>query len=495
MSTTMAAVDLGASSGRVIFGTLSDGRIDLSEVARFRNGAVGVPHPGGLRHYWDILQLWDSVTDGLRAVSHDFGPLASVGIDTWAVDYGLLDRQGDLISNPASYRCSRTDGAIERFYEHLSAAELYARVGLQELQINTIFQLVAEDPRLLKLADSLLLIPDLLGYWLTGDQVAEVTNASTTGLLDPRTRSWRSDVCQLLESCFGRPVARLLPRLVEPGEVIGSINTPGLGLTDATGNPTPLIAVGSHDTASAVVAVPAERDDFCYISCGTWSLVGLELPNPIITAEARAANLTNELGVDGTVRFLKNVMGLWVLNECLRTWRSQRLDVSVADLVRESTAVPALRSVFDINDTAFFSPGDMPSRVQETCRETGEPIPQTPAEITRCVLDSLALAYRKTIRQCAEIANREVSVIHMVGGGVQNELLCQLTANATGLPVVAGPIEGTALGNLVVQARTLGALEGGLPELRQVVRASSALTTYQPEASSEKAWNDAEARL
>ncbi|GAB3820700.1 rhamnulokinase family protein [Tessaracoccus terricola] len=492
--TTLAAVDLGASSGRVITGTLTRGRFELREAARFPNGPVEVPTRRGPRRHWDVLRLWESVTAGLRAASHDVGPLESVGIDTWAVDYGLLDADGELIGNPASYRCDRTLGAPEAFFAELPNERLYGLTGLQVQPFNTVFQLVAESRERLARAQDLLLVPDLLACWLTGRRVAEVTNASTTGILDPRTRRWRPEVLQVLAQRFDRDVSPLLADLVEPGHVVGPVNAGGLGLTTAAGEPTPLVAVGTHDTASAVVAIPAQREDFAYISCGTWSLVGLELDEPVLSDEARAANLTNELGVDGTVRFLKNVMGLWVFNESVRTWREQRIEVDVPGLVAQAAAVPALRTVIDVDDAAFFPPGDMPSRIAEAARRTGQPLPETPAEFARCIFDSLAIAYARAIRRSAEISGRDVGVVHIVGGGVRNELLCQLTADATGLPVVAGPDEGTALGNLVVQARAVGLLEGGLGELRDVVRASSQTRTYLPSGGAEQ-WERAAHRM
>lgn len=495
MSTTMAAVDLGASSGRVMVGTLSDGGIRLVEAGRFPNGPVEVPTPHGPRLHWDVLRLWESVTTGLRSATHDVGPLESVGVDTWAVDYGLLDAGGELIGNPSSYRCPRTTGVAKRYFEAVPAETMYRRVGLQVQPFNTVFQLLAEPPERLSRTERLLLMPDLLAYWLTGRSVTEVTNASTTGLLDPSTRAWHPDMLRSLTDHCGRDISQLLGELVEPGKVLGPVRTPGLALTTPSGAPTPVVAVGSHDTASAVVAVPAQRRDFAYISCGTWSLVGLELDRPVMTEEARAANLTNELGVDGTVRFLKNVMGLWVFNEAVRTWREQRLDVDLSQLVREAATCEPLRTVIDIDDPTFFPAGDMPTRVAEAARLTGQPPPRSPGEASRCIFDSLALAYRVSIRNVEEIAGREVGVVHMVGGGVQNHLLCQLTADATGLPVVAGPVEATALGNLVVQARAIGAISGGLSELRKVVRASSKLITYEPTPSAESAWAAAERRI
>lgn len=495
MAMTAAAVDLGASSGRVLTGTLADGRIRLHEAARFPNGAVEVPTPRGPRLHWDVLRLWQSVTHGLRAAVHDVGPLSSVGVDTWAVDYGLLDAGGELMGNPASHRCRRTVGVAEEFFAHMPAAALYERVGIQFQPFNTVFQLLADTPERLALSRRLLLMPDLLGHWLTGRSATEVTNASTTGMLDPATRAWQPEVMATISDRCGREIRQLFGELVEPGELLGLIRVAGLELTTPGGRPTPLVAVGSHDTASAVVAVPATRRDFVYISCGTWSLVGLELDSPVMTEEARAANITNELGVDGSVRFLKNVMGLWVFNEAIRSWREKGIDVDVAQLVREAAASEPLRTVVDIDDAAFFPAGDMVARIVEAARRTGQPQPRDPGEVSRCIFDSLALAYRRSVRTVAEVGGRDVSVVHMVGGGVQNQLLCQLTADATGLTVVAGPVEATALGNLVVQARAIGAITGGLTELRNVVRASSEVITYAPTPGAEAQWAAAERRL
>ena len=497
----LGAVDLGASSGRVIVGTLADGRIDLTETARFPNGPVPVPTALGERLYWDVLSLWREIRTGLAAGVRDIGPLASVGIDTWAVDYGLLDVHGALLGNPASYRSARTRGTPARLFEAVPAGELYAVNGLQVQDFNTVFQLMAEAAEGdLARACSLLLLPDLLGYWLTGRGVAEVTNASTTGLVDASTRRWSSPLLDRLRQAhgLGLDVSRLLPWLVEPGTVVGPVRPEVLDLFTAEGTPTPLVAVGSHDTASAVASVPATGTDFAYVSCGTWSLVGLELDRPVLTEASRTANFTNELGVDATVRYLKNVMGLWVFNEAVRTWREQGLDMSFADLDAAAAVAPPLRTVVDVNDDVFFAPGDMAARIDAAAARTGQPTPRSVGEYVRCIDDSLALAYRRAIRQAATLADHPVRVVHMVGGGIRNRLLCQLTADATGLPVTAGPIEGTALGNLVVQARAVGALSGGLTELREVVRASCNLTDYSPQHAPGRTpahWDEAERRI
>ncbi|MGC7101872.1 rhamnulokinase [Amycolatopsis lurida] len=474
---TYVAVDLGASSGRVVVGRLEDGRLVTDEVARFPNGPV----PVGTVLHWDILRLHDGILDGLRKAARQYGPITSVGIDSWAVDYGLLDADGALLGNPVHYRDARTHGVPERVFARVPAGRLYARTGLQTLPFNTIFQLAAAaGSAQLAAARRLLLIPDLLGYWLTGAQVAEVTNASTTGLLDPVTRAWAADVAAAAEV----PVTDLLPPLVEPGTVIGTLSLEGL-------RETRLVAVGSHDTASAVAAVPAQRPDFAYISCGTWSLVGLELPAPVLTEASRAANFTNELGLDGTVRYLRNVMGLWLLQESIRSWSEEDdAAVDLPALLADADALPALTCLVDVDNPAFLPPGDMPARIAELATRP----PASRAEFVRCILDSLAVAYRRAVRQAAELSGRDVGVVHIIGGGARNDLLCRLTAEATGLPVLAGPVEATAMGNLLVQAAAMGEIDGGLDNIRRLVAASAEVRRYDPTGPSDR-WREAEARI
>jgi rhamnulokinase len=487
-----AAVDLGASSGRVITGRLEGGRLRTEEVARFPNGAVAIPGRGRDTLYWDVLALYKGVLEGLRTAAEPHGGLASVGIDSWAVDYGLLDGDAALLGNPVHYRDARTEGAPEKVFEHLPADRMYAVNGLQVQRFNTVFQLAAASGDAeLSLARGALLIPDLLGYWLTGERVWELTNASTTGLVDARTRTWAEECLDVLEGPFGVPVRGLTSRLVEPGTVVGPLRRrESVGAAAGA----PLVAVGSHDTASAVAAVPAATPNFAYVSCGTWSLVGVELDAPVRTEESRAANFTNELGVDGTVRYLRNVMGLWVLQESLRTWRERGREVDLPDLLRRAAAVPALSCVVDVDDPRFLPPGDMPARVAELAAETGQRPPSGDAELARCVIDSLALAYRRAVRQAAELSGRDVDVVHVVGGGANNTLLCQLTADATGLPVVAGPTEGAAIGNLLVQARAVGAVDGDLAALRRIVAASTETRRYEP-SGPQGPWKAAHARL
>ncbi|HMR50263.1 MAG TPA: rhamnulokinase family protein [Arachnia sp.] len=489
--TAFAAADLGASSGRVILGTLAEGRFRLDEVSRFANGPVATPT--GLR--WDATGLWRHIRDGFReaqrrAGSLGAGSLGAVAVDTWGVDYGRLDAAGRLLAEPFHYRDDRTATIPERLFEGLPAADLYAVAGVQTQPFNTVFQLIAEDGDWDEVS-RLLLMPDLFSFWLSGRSIAEVTMASTTGLLDVRRRAWSTTICTHLERAHGVPAARILPELVEPGTVLADTLP---GVLDA---PVPVVAVAGHDTASAVVAIPATTPDFAFISSGTWSLVGLELPSPVLTEESRRENFTNELGVDGTVRYLKNVMGLWVLNESVRTWREGGLDVDLAGLLAAAERHPGLRCVIDMNDERLLAPGDMPRRLRELAAESGQRLGEDPAEVTRCILDSLALAYRGAIRTACRLAGREVRVVHIVGGGVQNRFLCRLTADATGLPVIAGPAEGTALGNLLVQARACGALTGGLEALRRVAVASSDLARYEPGALglSPEHWDAAERRL
>ncbi|WP_420309771.1 rhamnulokinase [Streptomyces sp. YS-B37] len=472
-----AAVDLGASSGRVMVGRVGPDSLELTEAHRFPNRPVRTPE--GLR--WDILALYAGVLDGLRAA----GPaLASVGIDSWAVDYGLLDADGALLGNPVHYRDARTEGVAEKVWATVPAGELYASTGLQYAPFNTLYQLTAaRDSAQLASAERLLLIPDLLSYWLTGEQGTELTNASTTQLVDPRTREWSYDIASRLGIDLG-----LFAPLRQPGDPAGVLRAEVLEETGLRGA-VPVTVVGSHDTASAVAAVPAVEERFAYICTGTWSLVGLELDAPVLTEASRAANFTNELGLDGTVRYLRNIMGLWLLQECVRAWGEPEL----GELLREAARVPALRSVVDAGDAGFLAPGRMPERIADACRASGQPVPESRGEITRCILDSLALAHRRAVGEARELAGHPVDVVHIVGGGTRNALLCQLTADACGLPVVAGPTEAAALGNVLVQARAHG-LVGDLAGMRRLLARTQASTRYEPQGDTAR-WQAAEARL
>jgi rhamnulokinase len=467
---TVAAVDLGASGGRVMAGQVSDSGIALHEVHRFGNQPV----TAGGTLYWDILRLLAEVRAGLEAAARRF-PLASAGIDSWGVDFGLLDETGALLGNPVHYRDVRTAGVRIP----VPAAELYAVTGTQHLPFNTVYQLAATP--MLRHAATMLLIPDLLAYWLTGQVGAEVTNASTTSLFDVRAQAWAT---RLIEKAGLPP--RIFPPLRRPGEVIGPILGP-----NGPGSPLPLIAVGSHDTASAVAGVPAEAPGFAYISSGTWSLAGVELDAPVLTPASRAANFTNETGIDGTIRYLRNVMGLWLLQESLRAWPG----ASLGSLLDEAARLPSLRFVIDPDDPVFLPPGDMPGRVAAWLGDRGEAVPAGPAETVRCILDSLALAYRRAIAEAQSLSGRHADVVHVVGGGARNELLCQLTADATGLPVIAGPAEATCFGNVLVQARALGAAPGDLAGMRALIRSTQPLRSFSPARDGGRAWASAAARL
>ena len=481
MVTQVAAVDLGASSGRVILGSVDADGIRLRHVARFANLPVslheGAPDTAGL--HWDTTGLWRSVLDGLGTAVRDADDLVSIGVDSWAVDYGLL-RAGRLIGAPYHYRDTRTAAAVTAVHERIPAADLFARTGLQHLPFNTVFQLTAD--RLagtLPLADRASLMPDLLTWWLTGVEATEATNASTTGLVSPVTGDLDLGLLDLLE------IPRdLLAPLIAPGTTAGSL-LPSVGHAIGAAGGVRVTAVGSHDTASAVVAVPMTGDDAAYISSGTWSLVGLELDRPLLTEHARRAGFTNEGGVDGTTRLLRNVSGLWLLSESMRAWdgaasTDSERSSDLATLLDEAARVPGPASTFDIQDPRFTPPGDMPARIAGWFQEHDRPAPATRAALVRSILESLAETYAATLRDAERISGRGIREIHVVGGGSQNALLCQLTADRTGLPVLAGPVEATAIGNILVQARSQGLASGSLGSLRSLVLRSYPPVRYRP---------------
>ena len=472
----VAAVDLGATSGRVIVGDVGPGRLELTEVHRFPNRPVAA-RDGTLR--WDLERLHEEVLTGLAAA----GQVDAVGVDSWAVDYGLLDASGRLLDAPFSYRDARGERGVQRVRSELGAAEHYAVTGIQHLPFNTVFQLAADER--LDEAATMLLLPDLIGYLLTGAVGAETTNASTTALYDVTERSWARGLAETV----GLP-ARLLPALREPGSVVGVLLPEVCERTGQRAG-TPVVAVGSHDTASAVVAVPFSPGvPGAYVSSGTWSLVGLELAAPVLTEAARTANFTNEGGVDGTTRFLRNVMGLWVLTQAMETWA----ETDLAGVLAAATSSPAGGPVVDVDATEFLAPGDMEARVLAACATTGQVPPVGRAAMVRCVLDSLALAHRRALREAVALTGHDVEVVHLVGGGARNELLCRLTADACGLPVLAGPVEATALGNVLVQARALGVDLPDLAAMRSLVRATHPSVRYEP-AGDPTGWDAAELLL
>jgi rhamnulokinase len=455
-----AAADLGAESGRVVVGTLRGSRVELDVVHRFANRPVRLPD--GLR--WNAPGLLEGILDGLRAA----GRVDGVGVDAWGVDYGLVDEAGRLLGLPFHHRDARTTAMIARAFERVPREELYAATGIQTMPINTVFQLLADEGTpALAAAARLLLIPDLLALWLSGEAANEVTAASTTGLLDARTGTWALDAIERL----GLP-APLFGDLVEPGTPLG----PVLGDHGIAGAPL-VRAVAGHDTASAFAAAPVDGDDSAILSSGTWSLLGLELPAPALGPDAAAANLTNERGVDGTTRLLKNVMGLWLVQECRRAWGTHDYE----ELHRLAAQAPDDVPLIDPDDEAFLAPGDMPARIAAHCERSGQRAPATPGETVRAILVSLACKYRVVLRSLERVSGRRVRCVHVIGGGARNALLCQLTADVLELPVLAGPVEATALGNVLVQARGAG-LVSSLAQMRELASTSARPTAFEPQA-------------
>ncbi|WP_434810989.1 rhamnulokinase [Microbacterium sp. bgisy189] len=466
----VAAVDLGATSGRVMIGRVGDGVLELEQVARFPNGPVA-DADGSL--HWDFSALRGHIVAGLREALRREPGIASIGIDSWAVDYGVIEG-GELRGEPFHYRDERTTAGVEAVHAQVPFDELYRRNGLQFLPFNTLYQLAVE--RGLDTADGVLLIPDLVAWLLTGAVAAERTNASTTGLLDVSTGAWDADLAQRLGIRTD-----LLPPLVDPGAALGTTRTDG---HDGVGAEVPVIAVGSHDTASAVVAVPmSDAATAAYISCGTWGLVGVELDEPVVTDAAREANFTNEGGVDGRIRFLHNVTGLWLLSESVRAWEAESGEtIDLPALLAEAAAVEGDIAVFDANDESLSAPGDMPARIAALLRRDGKPVPETRAGFARVIVESIAAAFADAVATAASLSERTLEVVHVVGGGSLNRLLCQSTADRTGLPVLAGPVEATALGNVLVQARAHGWFgeHATLETLRAAVRASVDLQRFEP---------------
>jgi rhamnulokinase len=489
-STGYVAIDIGASSGRHVAGLFDGRRLTLDELYRFENGPVMAAG----RLQWDVLQLWQHVQAGLRAAHAKHGDrLRSIGVDTWGVDFGLLDANDELLANPVCYRDPRNDGMLERAFAIVPREEIFAETGLQFMQINTLYQLLAMKQAhspVLDIAHSMLMIPDLFHWMLTGAKSNEMTNATTTQFFNPAKGEWAT---ALFEK-FGLPT-RILGNIVQPGTALGGLRKEVAAATAM--NNVRVIAPGTHDTASAVLAVPAaskpgERPDWCYISSGTWSLMGVEVPKPVINDKCAALNFTNEGGVGGTTRLLKNICGLWLVQECRRVWSQAGTTYSWEHLTQAAAASRPLVSFINPDKSSFLTPGDMPQAIRDFCRQSGQPVPDDEGAVIRCALESLALQYRRVLGWLEELIGGRINTIHIVGGGTQNRQLCQMAADACQRPVIAGPIEATAIGNLIMQI--LAAKEiGSIAEAREMVRQSFPVEEYQPKNAA--AWEDAYQRF
>jgi rhamnulokinase len=467
------AFDLGAESGRAMVGRFDGDRLELEEVRRFPTPSVRLPD--GL--YWDALGVFAQLTAGLAEVRASGEVVRSVGIDSWAVDFGLLDGRGALIANPLSYRDGRGASFMPEALSRVPAAEIFSTTGIQFLPINTLFQLLALE-EVLERAETLLLMPDLLAYWLTGERHAEATNASTTQLLDARRGDWAQELIERL----GLP-GRIFPAVVQPGSILGGL-LPHVAEATRLRRSTPVTAVASHDTASAVVAAPLASPTAAYISSGTWSLVGVELIEPVLTPRALASNLTNERGFGGRVRLLKNVMGLWLLQECRRAWLREGDVPEYGELAALAAAAPS-GALFDPDLPELLAPGDMPARIRAACARAGHELPEERPALVRAIFESLACRYRQVLDEIEEVTGRAIDTVHVIGGGSQNAFLCRLTANLSRRVVLAGPVEAAALGNVLVQLHAFGDV-GSLAEMRELVRRSTKLEVFEPDPAADR---------
>jgi rhamnulokinase len=465
------AFDLGAESGRAVAGRFDGGALTLTETRRFANRPVRLPD--GL--YWDALGLYGEICESLAALEPG-AHIRSIGIDSWGCDFGLVNREGALVANPLHHRDGRGAAAMAKAFSRVPADEIYDTTGIQFLPFNTVYQLLAlEETPILEAAETVLLIPDLLAYWLTGERHAEATNASTTQLVDVHSGGWAEHL--LTRIGIERS---LLPDVIEAGSVIGGL-LPQAAEAARAPAPTPVVAVASHDTASAVIAVPFRPGArAAYISSGTWSLVGVEFDAPVVTPDARAANLTNERGFGGTIRLLKNVMGLWLVQECRRAWAPEGSATSYADMAELAGSAPAGGPLFDPDTPELMAPGDMPARIRSVCEGCGQNGPDGDAALVRAVFESLACKYRFVIEELEHVTGTPVEAVHVIGGGARNELLCRLTADVTRRPVLAGPVEAAALGNVLVQLHAFGEV-ASLAEMRELVAASSEIRTFEPD--------------
>jgi rhamnulokinase len=471
LSKKILAFDLGAESGRGLVGSFDGRKLQLEVVHRFPNGPVRTLDT----MHWDVLRLYDEMVQGMRKAA-EYGPLASVGVDTWGVDFALLGRDGTLLGNPRHYRDPHTEGIMDEAFVRMPRRDIFQHTGIQFMRFNTLFQLLAlqrDRSPLLDMAEALLFMADLFHFWFTGVKANEFTNASTSQMIDPRTRSW----AHALLGAFDL-TDRILGSIVPPGTVLGPMRAAVAAAANTA--PIPVIAPATHDTGSAVAVVPARGDSWAYVSSGTWSLMGVELREPLVNDKTLEFNFTNEGGAAGTVRLLKNIMGLWLVQECRRSWERAGTNYSYDQLMHLAAAAPAFRSVIDPDDPSFILPGDMPQALANFCSRTNQPVPDGPGAVVRCALESLALRYRWVLERLEELTGRRLNAIHIVGGGSQNTLLCQLAADACNRPVLAGPVEATAIGNVVVQAIGLGLL-GSVADGREVVGKSFELRSYNPQ--------------
>ena len=467
--------DFGASSGRAMLAEFDGEKITMREIHRFSNDPVIVRG----RMYWDVLRLFFEIKNGITKAVND-GGFDAIGIDTWGVDFGLLDKNGNLLSNPVHYRDTRTESIPDEVFKIIPKDEIYRLTGTQFSRINTLYQLMylkLHEPELLERADKFLLMPDLFAYMLTGELKEEMSIASTTNLLDPYTKDWNFELIEKL----GLPKDIFAP-VIQPGSIYGMISDE---ICEELGcKKVPVIAVASHDTASAVAATPNTSDDFVYISCGTWSLFGIESKNPIISDKALNANFTNEGGFNGTIRFLKNIMGLWLIQESRRQWKREGEEVGFDTLEKEALEAEPFKCFVDVDNPMFETAGNLPKRVQNFCEKTGQYVPQTRGEIMRCIYQSLAMKYKYTFNTLNELGDKKYNRINILGGGIKDKLLCRLTADACNAEVLAGPAEATVTGNIAVAYSALGEI-GGLKEIRKVVSSSTELKSYKPENSGE----------
>jgi len=478
------AFDIGATSGRSILGTLDNGRLQMKELTRFPNQMLQI----GEHFHWNIYSLFEHLKAGLVAAKSEGVEISSIGIDTWGVDFALLAKDGTILGAPYAYRDPHTDGAPDRFFKIVPREKVYDLTGIQVMNFNSLYQLFAlkqANNALLEVTSEILFMPDALSYLLTGNKVVEYTIASTSQILNPRTKQFES---QLLKAAGVSP--SILGEIVMPGHVIGTLRNDIADESEL--GKVPVIAVAGHDTASAVAAVPAENERFAYLSSGTWSLMGIEVKDAIINEETSALNFTNEGGIEGTTRFLKNITGMWLLEQCLKEWKKEGITYAYEKLVHMAESVPAFQSLIDPDHISFANPTCMTKAITDYCEKTGQNAPENHAEFVRCIFESLSLKYKFVLGKMINLAPFIIEKLHVIGGGSKNPLLNQWTANAIGIPVIAGPSEATAIGNIMIQAKAAGCVDS-LQEMRQIIRESITLDEFLPENKNE--WENAYAKF